>query len=559
MERDLLEKQEKMKNISKIFLGIMVVLMFTTSCENFLDPDSDQIEILDGTQLQSPSDTLYTMIGIFNQLENLAERYVILGELRGDLMSITEDASSDIREVYNFNISEDNQYNAKDDYYMVINQCNYLITTIDTSIVSMGENVMYEEFAAAKAIRAWTYMQLALNYKTVKYYDNAILTIADAEAVEQQADLTLEDIAPDLINDLLPWVDVEKPWEQYSGIYPYFGSDINTEDMFLPIRMILGDLYLWTGDYESAARAYYELIIKEEYTLDDFNLTWEVNGGEFIDIEEYNWLEIFSLTTNNEKIGVIAGSTENGKGNNLDSIIFYDPEVTVSDVAIQYWDEQTYYYTNTISKSGDLRKELSYISNDGLVFSSTLQDGTIYKFTSGTSSDDVAKSITVYRVAQLYLRYAEAVNRAGKPNLAFAVLKNGLNSTTLAVDTIVPPSEKYTDTLGTFVDYVDFTDNFLDDITAGVHGRGCGNTNLAKSYDIPKTLGSTQDSIEWVEDQIITELALEMAFEGNRFHDLMRVALRRNDPSYLAEKVNAKYSSGAAPVDLTVEDNWYLK
>jgi len=49
------------------------------------------------------------------------------------------------------------------------------------------------------------------------------------------------------------------------------------------------------------------------------------------------------------------------------------------------------------------------------------------------------------------------------------------------------------------------------------------------------------DSIKWVEDAICTELALETSLEGNRFGDLVRIALRRNDPDFLAKRIASKH------------------
>ena len=64
---------------------------------------------------------------------------------------------------------------------------------------------------------------------------------------------------------------------------------------------------------------------------------------------------------------------------------------------------------------------------------------------------------------------------------------------------------------------------------------------------------------------IVDEGALEFAFEGTRYYDLMRVAMRRNDPSYLADRIyNRRGADKAAEVrgeiksDLNDMNNWFL-
>ena len=68
------------------------------------------------------------------------------------------------------------------------------------------------------------------------------------------------------------------------------------------------------------------------------------------------------------------------------------------------------------------------------------------------------------------------------------------------------------------------------------------------------------DVEEAIEDLILDEAGLELAFEGNRFFDLMRVADRRSNPGqFMANKIKARGLSAEAWADqLNDRNNWFL-
>jgi len=545
-----------MKKINQILFGLIGFAVVSTSCDTLLDVNSEGNIFPENHKIDSPNDSIYSMIGIFTKLQKIADSYVVLGELRADLMTITENASPELREINNLEIPAENPYNVIEDYYSIINHCNYLINNIDTAFTAGGEKSLYKEYAAAKAIRAWTYMQIVLNYGKAKYYTEPLLTVQAANAIFPE--YSIQEMVPALIKDLEPVKNAETPGQISLGV------DMSSEKLFFPIPFLLGDLYMWNGQFEDAAREYYSLIEKNKYVIDDsYSSTWTVDNGVFVrrDYLEQNYLDIFKLTTY-EQITLIAGSTELGEEDEQYKKTIYNYELTPSRVAIKNWDEQTYYYNENATIPGDLRGPLgSYINSATPYYRSSAGD-VIFKYYLMKSETEVSRAIMVYRVATLYLRYAEAVNRAGKPNLAFAVLKNGMNPESLAVDSIVPRHEKYslyTDSTGTYIDYVNFINIAFED-NVGVHSRGCGNVDKATDFVIP-ALNSKQDSILYVEDKIIVELALETAFEGNRFQDLMRIAMRRKDPAFLANKVAAKHNGNEQAIrsKLMDENNWYLK
>lgn len=566
-----------MKKFSKIILFLILSVFSFVGCSDLLDVNSNRIVTTDEYKMNAANDTLYSMFAIYSQLQKLADSYVLLGELRGDLMDVTPSSSSALKEINNFDISTNNKYaNNIKDYYSVINNCNYVIQNIDTSLVKGTVKVMLKEYAACKAIRAWTYMQIALNYGSAIYYDKPILNIQDGEAIQKLQPLTLAELAPILIADITPFKDVDVP--QLGLIF-----NDNLANTFFPIRFITGDLYLWTGQYENAANEYHDLMYKNGYIIASYYRSQRTVINHAFTGAYYH---MTFINFPSENITNIESTNQYGQKFDLDSLTL-NRMIIPSDVSIANWQKQIYFaeYKSpgvALDTLGDLRIYGSVLTVDvpklTYDYSSTINTSTdasnallnttaqsynylgkYFELNYPRPNNKTNKTIVPYRVPLLYLRYAEAVNRLGKPNLAMAVLKNGLNSVTLADRKIIPANE-----VADSSNYMNFNDQRFDD-NSGIRMRGCGNVDKDTTfYRIPSQVqlsAMSSDSITYVEDLIVNELALESAFEGNRFHDLMRVAIRREDNSYLANLVAAKHTDNKEAIrsKLLIRDNWYLK
>ena len=60
-----------------------------TGCQDFFEQESDHIIFADGDHLNNPTDTVYSMMGILQKMQAIADRSVLLGEVRGDLVMST--------------------------------------------------------------------------------------------------------------------------------------------------------------------------------------------------------------------------------------------------------------------------------------------------------------------------------------------------------------------------------------------------------------------------------------------------------------------------------------
>jgi len=423
------------------------------SCSDMLNIDSDRVVLVDENKLNSANDSLYSIAGILNLWQAYGEQYVLLGELRGDLMDVTDNTSIELREIANFTATADNPYVSRRAAYAVIQNCNYVIKNLDTTVVVNSQRLMKREYAVAKVYRAWMYLQLGLNYGKAVYITEPILSLEAAEKDYPEYDLP--QLIDALIADLAPVEEIELTMG-----FPTYGriGSRNLQDSFIPVDMLLGDLYLWkaslTGDrsaYEMAAQKYYSLMNLQQYgyTVPRYSTEW--GNTLYTSLIMYNsgWNGIFS-GSNNEVITAMTCAAKYGllykTLPNLATQPKYTYEVAPSQVAMQNWKNQVYYLEtnrndtipgvyNTID--GDFRGYVSwgmntisssyrqYEINPGdtipLIYKYSLSQSTI----SGSVGDDgeetddeeaeeelnlIYYDVFLYRVATLYLHYAEALN-----------------------------------------------------------------------------------------------------------------------------------------------------
>lgn len=572
------------KNIIKAVAIAMVAapLGATALLSSCVKTDSELVEFADDHNLNSPNDSVYSILGIINKMQTIADRTIILGELRGDLTVVTDAARKELQDIANFTATTDNPYNNISDYYAVIQNCNYYLANIDTAITKRGEKVFIKEFAVVKAYRAWTYLQLAINYGEVPFVTTPILAEKDAD-ISLYPKKNIKEIAEYFAEDLAPYVDTKLP--AYGAVGNY-----DSRWYYFPIRALLGELCLWAEKYNEAAQYYHDYFTLQgnPQPIGAYSASWndEITNpicssplvaaelGEALtimpmELEEYDGIvsyldDVFESTTDNNYFYQAIYSP--GLYDLSQRQKFCRVKVNAStQTRDTLYIPEDQYYENQMER-GDLRLANSLSLRKLLTSNENYNDQylTNYKLF-GVSG------VSLMRLTQLYLHYAEALNRAGFPETAFAVLKHGLCEDNLQktdaehVTTYVINERERTEigTLATFSRLY-----FNANTVKGIHSRGTGDANANKYYVIPEC-ASREDSILAVENFICDELALETLSEGCRFGDLVRIAQHRGDDTeFFADRVARRVGSfvgdaaGNRDEDLyqrlKVRKNWFL-
>lgn len=594
-----------------------------TSCEDFFEQESEHVIYVGSEHLNNAVDSIYSVTGILAKLQALGDRTILLGEVRGDLVDVTTVANADLKNLSLFDVDDNNRYNSPRDYYAVINNCNYFIEHADTALRnSLNEYIFMREYGAVKGIRAWTYLQLAINYGRVPFVVEPILSAEDAEKDYPMYDI--EDICRYFINDLQYLADTYVSEAFNITIEtPLYGSiqSIDSHFFFFPLNVVLGDLHLWLAsssqnksEYRQAAICYYNYLNSRNgsrgCTTGTNRINWPVGDASYMRAED-SYSTVFEVGTStykddSELITIIPGDSLPADDNysqlrnlfnsniNNDFKASIIPSQGLIDLSASQKNcllsknGAVSYSPSGLShhRSGDLRLASVWMSPDyAQVTYSNGESRRIddYQYIHKYSS----RNISVMRRQMVYLRMAEALNMAGFPRMAFQILSTGLTDVVMKKEVYKHVSKadsleiaslnlKFPNT------YVSCSENFWtgessDGNTLGIHSRGSGYTPKNEYYVLVDSVPDATDPTKnvavpiaeqqaFVDSLILNESALEFCFEGTRYYDIMRYAMRQANPGEAMAKIiygrrgkdKVAEVKGEIKKDLTNKSNWYL-
>ena len=441
------------------FVALAAALSFN-SCKDMMDTDSD-MQAFD-PKMDAKTDSVFYSFGIGQAMQLLADQYFFQGEMRGELVATTEYTDSMLTQLKNLSAGIENKYDSAYVYYRVINNCNYYIAHRDTTLQTGSTRVAVNEYAAVLAFRAWAYLQLCRNYGTVPFFTEPLTTISQINN-NQFPDYNLEQITAELAPELLKYTNRD---------VPNYGSNISVgttnhsstkyvtfKNIFVPVGVVLGDMYLETGQYENAAKSYVDYLVNTRkpmpniaapFTLRNNDLTPPSDmamGSQTIQGSS-TYISIFAAAgTPTDVISYIpmAVNSVNGATTKVPYAFGYDYyslsstwleqiQLIPSEDYNNLTTNQAFYYKYNVTGTsptngmndvksaifGDMRSQAIMRKLEGATMLDEEDITWINKFQSG--------NIILYRTTTVYLHLCEALNRMGMPDLAFGFLKEGINS-----------------------------------------------------------------------------------------------------------------------------------
>ncbi|MCL3779351.1 RagB/SusD family nutrient uptake outer membrane protein [Prolixibacteraceae bacterium JC049] len=486
----------KMKYINRFLLLLVLLSSILISCESMLEIKPEDSKVREEFW-HVKEDVEASIIGCYDGIKGQLYTMFCWGEIRGELVEVRSSDAS----VNSFNLHFINQtmgLTKWNGFYSNINRANTVIKFAPVAFESddtYSKTELGYDLGECLTLKALNYFYLVRSFKELPYTSepsendkqNYLLKPLSGEQV---VDSILKDLH--VAEKLVRHNYNDRDFEDVNLLPAYNKGRITLST----VHALMTDVYLFKNDYANALKYANLVLSNNDYKLLD---------GE-------NWYEMFSPGNSSEGIFELQFSTKYKYTNDLQKW-FSDSEggsqtfmnrLNQSTGTYKLWegdDEEDLYEEDLRGQYNTYRAE---------------EKDVIWKYSgSSTDQDDYRTSSDrdqnwiFYRLADVVLMKAEALNRLGRSDEAVVELLKVRNR-------------------------------------AGYEEEGI-----------------VYASVKDLELMILDERGRELAFEGKRWFDLVRISRRNNDPNILARRIaEATFGFGGGQSSILARlvdpDSWYL-
>lgn len=599
---------------------VFFIMISMLGCEKFLNPDLPNV---------AETDELFTKwddyrsagLGLYALQQRLVDQLFVLGEVRGDLLNLTDNANSELEEVYNYEFNPENEFMSPKGFYRLIAASNALALKLEQNHpwIFNTDSIPFDKMEEDKrdyvglygeviCMRAWAYFNMVRIFEVVPYIPQNLETEEEINdyviSGDDRAFLDKYALVDTLTNQLESYIG-----DNRIGVL-YNTEAVNDETWSVTAWNIwayyalMGQMNLSVEHYTKAIE-YFEKIIYN--TRDDY---YFLNLKQF-DREGYKEDKIGYQPQNNEYWKRMFRNFD------LDEhiyVIWFNKE-RMQQHRIQYYlsDEGVNMYALTPSPNSVLNWETQW--HDATFVRDPVEPKNMYMVELGYPGD----FIRGHGASYAYKRNGNSLSDEEynymlylKQNGLFGDVQDYMNG----VDTVVykysigkDPYDLdahytifragsihlyYAEALNAIGRYRDAEDVLNRGIASGessVSGvrrraylslkQRINSTpvqNVEEGIEILDVMplhdpytneiigfrdysGQQSEKAFLRDSLILQERILECAWEGERFYDLIRMAERWNDPSILAEKIAVKFPAAKRNEILNLlldHNNWYI-
>ncbi len=197
----------KIKNILFLSVRLFTFFLLIASCEKMFELPNDSLLPEDKAFVDEFS-ARSSVMGVYALLQDVAQQLIILGEVQGDLLTVTENADNDLRQLNEHRADERNIYTDPSSFFKVIVNCNEILHKIHIARENdknISELELATYIAELKLIRAWVYFKMVQLYGEVPYFEeplsdyNQSLSLTSKLETLQTEDFVLDTILAQII------------------------------------------------------------------------------------------------------------------------------------------------------------------------------------------------------------------------------------------------------------------------------------------------------------------------------------------------------------------------